>query len=53
MQPIIADDERARIVAALTRCHWRPNAAAQALGMSRVTLYRKIARLGIAGPHRS
>ncbi|MFT4063849.1 sigma-54-dependent Fis family transcriptional regulator [Paraburkholderia sp.] len=48
-----ADDERARIVAALTRCHWRPNAAAQALGMSRATLYRRIARLGIVGPHRT
>jgi transcriptional regulator of acetoin/glycerol metabolism len=46
------DDERARIVAALTRHHWRPNAAAQALGMSRATLYRRMAKLGIVGPHR-
>jgi transcriptional regulator of acetoin/glycerol metabolism len=47
------DDERARIVEALTRHHWRPNAAAEALGMSRATLYRRIAKLGIVGPHRS
>jgi transcriptional regulator of acetoin/glycerol metabolism len=46
------DDERAWIVAALTRHHWRPNVAAQALGMSRATLYRRIAKLGIVGPHR-
>ncbi|MEM5387212.1 sigma-54-dependent Fis family transcriptional regulator [Paraburkholderia phymatum] len=46
------DDERARIVDALTRHHWRPNAAAEALGISRATLYRRIAKLGIVGPHR-
>jgi transcriptional regulator of acetoin/glycerol metabolism len=46
------DDERERIVDALTRHHWRPNAAAEALGMSRATLYRRIAKLGIVGPHR-
>jgi sigma-54 dependent transcriptional regulator, acetoin dehydrogenase operon transcriptional activator AcoR len=51
--PANPDDERARIVAALTRCQWRPNAAAQALGISRATLYRRIARLGIVGPHRT
>ncbi|MGF6637683.1 sigma-54-dependent Fis family transcriptional regulator [Paraburkholderia sp. MM6662-R1] len=51
--PASADDERARIVAALTRCQWRPNAAALALGISRATLYRRIARLGIVGPHRT
>ncbi|TDN63692.1 sigma-54-dependent Fis family transcriptional regulator [Paraburkholderia sp. BL10I2N1] len=45
-------DERARIVEALTQNHWRPNAAAQALGISRATLYRRIARLEIVGPHR-
>ncbi|MBP0595511.1 sigma-54-dependent Fis family transcriptional regulator [Paraburkholderia sp. LEh10] len=51
--PADIDDERARIVNALTRHHWRPNAAAEALGMSRATLYRRIAKLGIVGPHRS
>jgi len=45
-------DERARIVEALTRHQWRPNAAAQSLGISRATLYRRIAKLGIVGPHR-
>ncbi|HTR10035.1 MAG TPA: sigma-54-dependent Fis family transcriptional regulator [Paraburkholderia sp.] len=46
-------DERERIVAALTAHRWRPNAAAQALGISRATLYRRIAKLGIVGPHRA
>jgi transcriptional regulator of acetoin/glycerol metabolism len=46
-------DERARIVAALTAHRWRPNAAAAALGISRATLYRRVAKLGIVGPHRS
>jgi sigma-54 dependent transcriptional regulator, acetoin dehydrogenase operon transcriptional activator AcoR len=48
-----ATDERARIVAALTAHRWRPNAAAAALGISRATLYRRIAKLGIVGPHRA
>jgi transcriptional regulator of acetoin/glycerol metabolism len=54
-RPVLAgvDDERARIIDALTRHHWRPNAAAEALGMSRATLYRRIAKLGIVGPHRT
>ena len=46
------DDERDRIVRALTLHQWRPNDAARALGMSRATLYRRIARFGIVGPHR-
>jgi transcriptional regulator of acetoin/glycerol metabolism len=46
-------DERTRIVEALTRHQWRPNAAAAALGISRATLYRRIARLQISGPHRA
>jgi transcriptional regulator of acetoin/glycerol metabolism len=45
-------DERTRIIEALTRHQWRPNAAAAALGISRATLYRRIARLKISGPHR-
>jgi transcriptional regulator of acetoin/glycerol metabolism len=45
-------EERARIIDALTRHQWRPNAAAQALGISRATLYRRIASLGIVAPHR-
>ncbi len=46
-------DERARILAALTAHRWRPNAAAGALGISRATLYRRVAKLGIVGPHRA
>ncbi|CAB3768822.1 sigma-54-dependent Fis family transcriptional regulator [Paraburkholderia solisilvae] len=45
-------DERARIVDALTRHQWHPNTAADELGISRATLYRRIAKLGIVGPHR-
>jgi sigma-54 dependent transcriptional regulator, acetoin dehydrogenase operon transcriptional activator AcoR len=45
--------ERARILAALTAHRWRPDAAAAALGISRATLYRRIAKHGIVGPHRT
>ncbi|MBB3002589.1 MAG: sigma-54-dependent Fis family transcriptional regulator [Paraburkholderia tropica] len=45
--------ERARILAALTAHRWRPDAAAAALGISRATLYRRIAKHGIVGPHRA
>ncbi len=41
-----AEDERSRILAALIR-HRKVGRAAQALGMSRATLYRKFAALGI------
>ncbi|PVX71779.1 sigma-54-dependent Fis family transcriptional regulator [Paraburkholderia unamae] len=53
LAPLTPADERERIVAALTAHRWRPNAAAQALGISRATLYRRIAKLGIVGPHRA
>jgi transcriptional regulator of acetoin/glycerol metabolism len=46
-------DERERIVAALTQHQWRPIPAAQALGISRATLYRRIAKFGIVAPHRA
>ena len=45
-------DERERIVAALHAHRWRPDATAEALGTSRATLYRRIAKLGIVAPHR-
>ena len=48
-----ANSQRARIVAALTAHQWRPNAAASALGISRATLYRRIAKFGIVAPHRA
>ncbi|MFM0501390.1 sigma-54-dependent Fis family transcriptional regulator [Paraburkholderia caffeinilytica] len=44
--------ERDRIVAALTNAKWRPDEAAQTLGLSRATLYRRIAKFGIVPPHR-
>ncbi|EGC98932.1 Fis family GAF modulated sigma54 specific transcriptional regulator, partial [Burkholderia sp. TJI49] len=49
----LPDDERGRIVAALTAHRWRPDAAAQALGISRATLYRRIAKHRIVAPHRA
>jgi transcriptional regulator of acetoin/glycerol metabolism len=44
--------ERSRIVAAMTDAKWRPVLAARALGISRATLYRRIAKFGIVAPHR-
>lgn len=49
--PAAPADERARIIAALRRCGWRVNAAAQVLGMSRATLYRRIKFLRILSPN--
>nr|WKF61790.1 Acetoin catabolism regulatory protein [Paraburkholderia busanensis] len=52
--PLTDDDalERDRILAAMNAAKWRADAAAQALGISRATLYRRIARLGIKPPHK-
>jgi len=53
--PAIEADERQerdQIVAALTECKWRAPHAAQLLGMSRATLYRRMARYCILPPHR-
>jgi transcriptional regulator of acetoin/glycerol metabolism len=50
---VAAGDERARIVQALTEHQWRAGPAAHALGISRATLYRRIASLEIVGPHRA
>ncbi|WP_213776941.1 helix-turn-helix domain-containing protein [Caballeronia sp. dw_276] len=44
--------ERNCIVAAMTDAKWRPALAAQTLGVSRATLYRRIAKFGIVAPHR-
>jgi transcriptional regulator of acetoin/glycerol metabolism len=44
--------ERDRIVAALTDAKWHPDETAQTLGISRATLYRRIAKFGIVPPHR-
>ncbi|CAN7721880.1 GAF domain-containing protein [Caballeronia sp. LjRoot31] len=54
-QPALSESEtleRARILAAMTDAKWRPVMAAQALGLSRATLYRRIAKFGIVAPHR-
>ena len=54
-QPALPESEtleRSRIVAAMTDAKWRPVLAAQALGISRATLYRRIAKFGIVAPHR-
>ncbi|MEW9583900.1 GAF domain-containing protein [Paraburkholderia sp. DGU8] len=53
--PAMADSdvlERKRIVAAMSEAKWRTEQAAQALGMSRATLYRRIAKLRIMPPHK-
>ncbi|MEZ0603901.1 GAF domain-containing protein [Paraburkholderia sp. IW21] len=54
-QPTLTDVdalERDRIVAALTDAKWRPVETARTLGISRATLYRRIAKFGIVPPHR-
>jgi transcriptional regulator of acetoin/glycerol metabolism len=42
--------ERSRILDALAEHRWHATRAARALGMSRATLYRRLAKLGIARP---
>jgi sigma-54 dependent transcriptional regulator, acetoin dehydrogenase operon transcriptional activator AcoR len=44
--------ERDRIVAALTDAKWHAVETARSLGISRATLYRRIAKFGIVPPHR-
>ena len=54
-QPTLSESEtleRSRIVAAMTDAKWRPVLAAQVLGISRATLYRRIAKFAIVAPHR-
>jgi transcriptional regulator of acetoin/glycerol metabolism len=43
---------REHVVNALTAAKWRPVEAARLLGVSRATLYRRIAQHGIVPPHR-
>jgi two-component system response regulator AtoC len=47
LQPTLADEERRRILAALAASGGHRAAAAEALGMSRTTLWRKIRELGL------
>ena len=42
-------DERSKILSALNSAHWNRNQAAKILCCSRMTLYRKMERYGIAG----
>ncbi|MFL9902336.1 helix-turn-helix domain-containing protein [Paraburkholderia fungorum] len=44
--------ERDRILAALAAAKWRAVETARHLGISRATLYRRIAKFGIVPPHR-
>jgi transcriptional regulator of acetoin/glycerol metabolism len=44
--------ERSRIIDAMNDAKWRTDLAAQALGISRATLYRRIAKLHILPPHK-
>jgi transcriptional regulator of acetoin/glycerol metabolism len=44
--------ERTRILAVLSQHQWRAALAAPLLGMSRATLYRRIAQFHIVAPHR-
>ncbi|CAM2156552.1 GAF domain-containing protein [Pararobbsia alpina] len=44
--------ERDRIVDAMTEAKWHPEEAARLLGVSRATLYRRIAKHNIVPPHR-
>lgn len=41
-------DERCKIISALDNTHWNRNAAAKILSCSRMTLYRKMGKYGIA-----
>ena len=43
----MAHPERRLILEALERSNWRRDAAAQALGINRTTLYKKLKRLGM------
>ncbi|MBF0181186.1 MAG: sigma 54-interacting transcriptional regulator, partial [Magnetococcales bacterium] len=45
--PVERTTEREAILAALTACNWRREQAARRLGMSRVTLFRKMRLLGM------
>lgn len=45
--PPPVDDERARIVAALEKARWNKRKAAEALGMPRRTLYRRLHEYGL------
>jgi transcriptional regulator of acetoin/glycerol metabolism len=45
------DDERERMLQVLRHCHWNISAAAERIGVSRSTLYRRMQRQGIVAPN--
>ncbi len=47
------EDEAARIVATLNQMHWNVSRAAHTLHLSRMTLYRKIAKYGLSRSSKS
>jgi len=47
------EDEAARIMATLNQMHWNVSRAAQTLHLSRMTLYRKIAKYGLSRSSKS
>lgn len=53
--PMLSDSEatlRATMIDTLRRNHWQAKRSAEALGMSRATFYRKLAKLHIVSPNR-
>jgi len=46
----LASPERQALLDALVRHRWQPGPAAQALGISRATLYRRVKQHGIEMP---
>jgi transcriptional regulator of acetoin/glycerol metabolism len=46
----VLQSEREALLAALDACAWNFARAAQQLGVSRMTLYRRLQRCGIARP---
>lgn len=50
LKQALATPERQLILEALEAHHWNRQATAQALGINRTTLYKKMKRLGLEGP---
>lgn len=51
--PAAEQDERTRIIAMLRAHQWQVHATARALGMSRATIYRKLAKHSIVSPNKA
>ncbi|MDO6408725.1 sigma-54-dependent Fis family transcriptional regulator [Pantoea phytobeneficialis] len=51
-QPPASDDQHEALLRQLRTVHWNISAAARQLGISRMTLYRRLQRLGIQLPER-